>query len=60
MNVIIRVEPSKELSRMLGFPHFIEKKVDFDSIKMHLTPQNIKDMEDGKEIYANIPVIGEE
>ena len=54
--IIMRIEPSRELSSIMGFPYFIEKKVDFDSVKMHLTPENITDMEAGKEICANIPV----
>ena len=59
--VIMTIEPSKRLSELCGFPYYIEKRVPLkDLIKYRrVTSEDIKEMEQGKQICISIPVVKE-
>lgn len=48
--IIVRVEPSQEFSKILGYPYFVEKKVPLSDFLSVLSKEELKALEDGKEI----------
>ena len=57
--VIMRIEPSKRLSELCGFPYFIERcfsvKELFDN--KIINENDIKEMRNGNEICKSVPVL---
>ena len=59
--VIMCLEPSKELSKLCGFPHFIERRFTADELVRQgiINENDIIKMRQGKEICKRVPLIKE-
>jgi len=60
--VVVRVEPSKRLSELCGFPYFIEKRFTVKELpeKGIIDQNDISEMEQGKQICKRLPISKEE
>ena len=56
-NIIMRIEPSKRLSEILGFPYWIERSFPFETLANILTKDDLRRLEAGEEIEKMLPVI---
>lgn len=54
--IIVRIEPSKRLSEILGFPYFIEKSFPLEVFGELITEADLAEMRMGKEIKKQIKV----
>ena len=54
--VIMRIEPSKRLSELCGFPYFVERYFTIKELLEQgvITENDIREMERGKEIQKSI------
>jgi len=59
-SVIVRIEPSRRLSELCGFPYFIEKRFLVKELleKGVISEGDVKEMGQGKEIYKKIRLEG--
>ncbi len=59
-NIIMRVEPSKRLSELCGFPYFLEYRFTRNELleKGIINEDDVSEMESGKEICRKIPIRG--
>ena len=58
--VMMRIEPSKRLSGILGFPYFIEESIPLSKLLEDkiTTSEDVAFLESGKEICKQIPIKG--
>lgn len=57
--VVVRIEPSKRLSELCGFPYCIEKRVPLKELfdEKMIDKDDIKKMEQGNEIHKSWKVV---
>lgn len=57
--VVVRIEPSKRLSELCGFPYFVEKRFTVKELleKGIIDENDLEEMRQGKEISKDIPVV---
>ena len=57
-NVVVRLEPSRRLSEILGFPYYIERTFTTDELleKGIINQEDIARMATGEEINKQIPI----
>ena len=58
-NVIVKFEPSKRLSEIMGFPYYIERSFTVrELLSQHLISEDdIRQLEQGNEIEKSIPIV---